>query len=72
MMVIGVGNPWRRDDGAGLEVARRVGGLLHEGDCMRLLDAWAGHDDVAVVDAARSGGRAGTCLLYTSDAADEL
>jgi hydrogenase maturation protease len=59
-MVIGVGNPWRGDDAAGLEVARRTGGVQHEGDCTRLLDAWEGHDDVVVVDAALSGAAPGT------------
>jgi hydrogenase maturation protease len=59
-MVIGVGNPWRGDDRAGLEVARRVGGLEHEGDCTRLVDAWDGQDEVAVVDAAASGAPPGT------------
>jgi hydrogenase maturation protease len=54
-MVIGVGNPWRGDDRAGLEVARRVGGIEHEGDCTRLVDAWAGEADVVVVDAAAPG-----------------
>lgn len=60
MIVIGVGNSWRGDDAAGLEVARRLGGVLHEGDCTRLLDEWGSHDDVLVVDAASSGAPAGT------------
>jgi hydrogenase maturation protease len=60
LIVIGVGNSWRGDDGAGLAVARRVGGLEHEGDCMTLLDAWEPGDDVTIVDAASSGARAGT------------
>ena len=59
LTVIGVGNPWRGDDGAGLEVARRVGGLEHEGDCARLADLFAGLDDVAVVDAAAPSGTPG-------------
>ena len=53
--VIGVGNPWRGDDGAGLAVARRVGGVEHEGDCARLVDLIAGFDEVTLVDAAASG-----------------
>ena len=60
MIVIGVGNSWRGDDAAGLAVARRTGGLEHEGDCTRLLDAWSGCDDVVVVDAASSGSAPGT------------
>jgi hydrogenase maturation protease len=60
MLLIGVGNPWRGDDAAGLEVARRVGGFAHEGDCTGLVELWSGHDEVALVDAASSGGEAGT------------
>ena len=45
--MLGVGNEWRRDDGAGLEVARRLARrarrgvrvLEHEGEPSRLLDA---------------------------------
>jgi hydrogenase maturation protease len=55
VIVIGVGNSWRGDDAAGLEVARRVGGVTHEGDCTRLLEEWGEGDDVVVVDAASSG-----------------
>jgi len=51
-LVIGIGNPWRRDDGAGLAVARRLDGVEHRGDGAALLDAWAGAQDVAVIDAA--------------------
>ena len=60
MMVIGVGNPWRGDDGAGLELARRVGGLRHEGDCSGLVEAWRDADEVAVVDAAAPAGEPGS------------
>jgi hydrogenase maturation protease len=66
-MVIGVGNAWRRDDGAGLAVARRLHELdpagievrAHEGEASGLLDAWAGADHVVLVDAASSGAVAG-------------
>ena len=60
LIVIGVGNAWRSDDAAGLAVARRVGGLEHEGECVALLDAWGPEDDVAIVDAASSGAPPGT------------
>jgi hydrogenase maturation protease len=61
--VIGVGNPWRGDDAAGLAVARlvreradpRLHVVEHEGEATALLDLWAGADDVVVVDAASSG-----------------
>lgn len=63
-MVIGVGNRWRGDDGAGLEVARCLGGLELEGDPASLLDAWAAADDVVVVDAAASGAPPGTIRRF--------
>ncbi len=76
LTVIGVGNSWRGDDAAGLEVARRLGlaqdGLRvisHEGDQSRLVHLWSGSDLVVVVDAAYSGAPAGT--VHRFDAADE-
>ena len=67
-MVIGIGNEWREDDAAGLEVARRlrrraVAGLTvieEEGEPAGLIEAWAGADRVLVVDAVRSGAAPGT------------
>jgi hydrogenase maturation protease len=60
--VIGVGNPYRRDDGAGPAV---IEGLRHrlpstvelsesDGEPTRLLDLWAGADLAVVVDAVRT------------------
>ncbi len=61
MIVIGVGNPWRGDDGAGPAVARRLaGGRVHEGDAVALLDAWSDAAHVVIVDAARSGAPPGS------------
>ena len=60
LIVIGVGNAWRGDDAAGLAVARRAGGLEHEGECLALLEAWGPDDEVAIVDAASSGAPPGT------------
>ena len=68
-LTIGVGNGWRHDDGVGLEVARRVGGVAHEGECSPLIDLWDGHDDVVLIDAAVSGAEPGTMRRF--DASDE-
>jgi hydrogenase maturation protease len=65
-----VGNAWRGDDAAGLVVARRLGGLGHEGDAVGLLDAWAGAAHAVVVDAAASGAPPGT--IHRFDAAAPL
>ncbi len=71
-MVIGVGNAWRGDDGAGLAVARRLRELRLEdfevreveGDASALMEAWAGADRVVVVDAAESGAPPGTVRRF--------
>jgi hydrogenase maturation protease len=67
-LVIGVGNRYRGDDGAGLEVARRIREASlprvaveeFEGEPVSLVDVWEGAEDVYVVDAVASGGEAGT------------
>jgi hydrogenase maturation protease len=74
VLVIGVGNDLRGDDGAGLAVARAVRSHVDRaerssltvrelgGDPAALLDAWRGHDAVIVVDTMRSGAAPGTIL----------
>ena len=70
--VIGVGNPLRGDDAAGLLVARRVRELAGsaievielEGEPARLLDAWEGAELALVVDAISSGGAAGEAMRF--------
>jgi hydrogenase maturation protease len=67
-LVIGIGNSWRRDDAAGLEVARRLRPLApaevsideREGEPAGLLDAWHGAESAVIVDAVRSGASPGT------------
>ena len=72
MIVIGVGNAWRGDDGAGLAVARRVRELAPAGvevrevesDATALVDVWSGAEHVVVVDAAQSGAAPGTVRRF--------
>lgn len=69
-LVIGVGNPTRGDDAAGLEVARRlrtVPATEQVGGSLELMDLWSQADDVVIVDAARSGAPVGT--VHRFDAA---
>ena len=65
-LVIGLGNSFRGDDGAGPAVAR---GLLddvlarvraYEGEPVGLIEEWTGADAVIVVDAVSSGAPPGT------------
>ncbi|MFP5364517.1 MAG: hydrogenase maturation protease, partial [Thermoleophilia bacterium] len=70
-LVLGIGNDWRGDDAAGLEVARRlraagVRAAGSAGDPSGLLDAWDGEREVILVDAVRSGAAPGT--LHRLDA----
>jgi hydrogenase maturation protease len=75
LKVIGIGNRFRSDDAAGLEVVARLRGSLpagvelleREGEPTALIDAWAGADDVWVVDAVLSRAAPGT--LHRLDAA---
>jgi hydrogenase maturation protease len=67
-LVIGLGNAYRQDDGAGLAVAARLRAAARPGvavmelpgEPIGLLDAWAGAELVYLVDAVSAGGRAGT------------
>lgn len=67
-VVIGVGNPWRADDGAGPAVARALGGRLPPdvgvveltGEPGGLIEAIAGAATAIVVDAVSSGAPPGT------------
>jgi hydrogenase maturation protease len=65
MIVIGIGNAWRRDDGAGPAVARAAGGVCTD-DPVRLLELWDGEPHVVVVDACASGAPPGT--IHRGDA----
>ncbi len=58
-VVIGIGNPYRGDDGAGPALAARIEALdlsdvdvvIADGEPAALLDAWTGRDLAVVVDA---------------------
>ena len=69
VVVIGIGNPFRGDDAAGLMAVQRMADLnreagievlLHEGDGAALLELWTGAEAVVLVDTVRSGASPGT------------
>jgi hydrogenase maturation protease len=68
LLVIGIGNDYRHDDAAGLEVARRLKQQaspscdVHEqtGEGTALMDLWKDAEGVIVVDAVHSGASPGT------------
>jgi hydrogenase maturation protease len=67
LLVIGVGNEWRSDDGAGIALARLLAPappgvrvLAREGEPLDLIEEWTGAGEAIVVDAASSGAAPGT------------
>lgn len=76
LAVIGVGNRMRRDDAAGLEVARRlllarpagVSVLEQGGEPASLLESWAGLHEALVADAVSSGAEPGTIHRFDASA----
>jgi hydrogenase maturation protease len=77
VLVIGVGNDFRSDDGAGLFVARSLqarvlpGVLTREasGEGAALMDMWSGIPAVIMADAVDAGGEPGA--IYRLDAGSE-
>jgi hydrogenase maturation protease len=69
-LVIGIGQPYRGDDAAGLAVLPLIAGaetLEHHGEGLGLMALWEGRAAVLLVDAAESGAAPGT--LHRIDAA---
>ena len=77
IVVIGIGNEYRSDDGVGIEIARRLRAQLPSeikiveasGEGVSLMDAWQGADSVVLLDAVQSGASPGT--IHHFDAGTE-
>jgi hydrogenase maturation protease len=75
-VVVGIGNGFRRDDGAGLEVAARLTGRVPAGvavlsceqEASRLLEAFENTSTALIVDAVLSGAEPG--VLHRFDISD--
>jgi hydrogenase maturation protease len=71
-LIIGVGNEYRRDDGAGIEVARQIDKhnlpqvqiLEHSGEGASLLEHFSVADLVIIIDAAQSESSPGTVHFF--------
>ena len=75
MLIIGVGNAYRSDDGVGLAVARRLRDNTplkterttiqeHSGEGTALIEAWKDAESVIVIDAVLSGAPPGTVQRF--------
>ena len=71
VVVVGIGNAYRGDDGAGLAVAERVHGRVKgvevvtcEQEASRVIDAIEGRDAAVLVDASSSGAVPGTIRRF--------
>jgi hydrogenase maturation protease len=74
-VVIGIGNPMRGDDAAGVAVAERLRPRVPVGveviscseEPSRLMEAWEGADSVVLVDTVSSGAPPGTLHRFDAD-----
>ena len=75
-LLIGVGNPLRRDDGIGPAVINQLTLLdhnpditliNHHGEGLSLLEAWRGYPSVILIDATHSGQKPGTIQRFVID-----
>lgn len=75
-LVVGIGNPWRGDDGIGHAVVDALAGTpglttaKSHGEPAELMELWQGHDPVILVDAIVTGATPGT--LHRLDAREPL
>ncbi|OGW97009.1 MAG: hypothetical protein A2Z81_06440 [Omnitrophica WOR_2 bacterium GWA2_45_18] len=68
IFLIGIGNEFRQDDGAGILTVRalkvkNIAGVAmaeHRGEGLDLLELWKGYSTVFLIDAVSSGGKPGT------------
>ena len=73
-LIVGIGNPYRGDDGVGRFIAQRLKALLLDGvkvledsgEATSLISAWEGADEVILIDAVVSGSKPGA--IYHFDA----
>ena len=63
ILVIGMGNPYRCDDGIGLQIAKNLSKILpeevkvqtHANDTLALMELWQNYDCVYLIDAVNTG-----------------
>ena len=79
LLIIAAGNPYRRDDGVGIAIARRLQDAVkgnpgivavreESGEGTALLEAWRGAERAILLDAVSSGAEAGTVFRLDATA----
>jgi hydrogenase maturation protease len=71
-LIVGIGNDFRCDDGIGLDIARRLSGILHDtvevkmnyGDGAMLMEQWQNYNKVILVDASSLSGNPGNISCF--------
>jgi hydrogenase maturation protease len=66
-LILGIGNKFRSDDGAGVAAAERIKKFeidkfdvkVLDGEGSEIIEAWKGYDNVIVIDAVQKNGSAG-------------
>jgi hydrogenase maturation protease len=73
LLIIGIGNEYRRDDGVGLVVARRIAQecpdiavIEQSGEGAALMEAWQNEKEVFLIDAVSSGAAPGTIHRFNA------
>lgn len=76
IMIIGIGQIYRSDDGIGLIVAERLRSLLghredicvlnYQGDLIHLMELWSGTSMVILIDSIQPQGRPGSIALFAA------
>jgi len=72
VLVIGIGNEFRNDDGVGVYVARRlrklnlphIKAVEHSGEGAQLAEMWKAKRNVIIIDATASGAEPGTIFRF--------
>jgi hydrogenase maturation protease len=75
ILIIGIGNEFRSDDGYGLVIARKIRKKIdpsvkvieHSGDGASLMEVWKGYDNVIIIDAVCFGKKPGTLLVIDAN-----
>ncbi|MBS1513680.1 MAG: hydrogenase maturation protease [Bacteroidetes bacterium] len=79
ILVLGIGNKYRCDDGAGIAAAEMLEQMHIEnfdvktldGEGAKIIESWNGYDDVVIIDAVKKNGSAGNIYEINANE-DEL